>query len=141
RVNATGADRARRAPGLRPGPAAEAGAGAGKSLAAGLLSRLGAFLGEPPVELAVRGKALVAPAGEPAVARVTFASRATLLAILADPPLRFGDAYSDGSVTVDGDLVQLLEAVYRAGTASGKPVSILQRATGALHRPHRNTLS
>jgi cyclopropane-fatty-acyl-phospholipid synthase len=140
-VNESVADRAKRPAGEAPDPDAEAAARAGKSLDAWLLSRLGTVLGLPPVELAVRGKARVAPAGEPAVARVTFASRATLLAILADPPLRFGDAYSDGSVTVEGDLVQLLETIYRAGASSAKPVSILQRATGALHRPHRNTLA
>jgi cyclopropane-fatty-acyl-phospholipid synthase len=140
-VDESVAERAKRVtgpPSDSDGEVAETGS---KSLDAWLLSRLSVFLGEPPIELAVRGKALVGPGDEPAVARVTFASRKTLLAILADPPLRFGDAYSDGSVTVEGDLVQLLEAVYRAGAASGKPASLLRRATGALHRPHRNTLA
>jgi len=140
-VNESVAERAKPVPPQVADERAEVAAGAGNSLDAWLLSRLSTFLGEPPIELAVRGRALVAPARETAVARVTFASRKTLLSILADPPLRFGDAYSDGSVTIDGDLVQLLEAVYRAGDASPKPASLLRRATGALHRPHRNTLA
>jgi cyclopropane-fatty-acyl-phospholipid synthase len=137
-VDESVAERAKRVSGPPPDTDGEMAETGSKSLDAWLLSRLSTFLGDPPIELAVRGKALVGPADEPAVARVTFASRRTLLAILADPPLRFGDAYSDGSVTVDGDLVQLLEAIYRAGAASARPTSLLRRA---LHRPHRNTLA
>src|SRR5215469_15039816 len=77
-----------------------------------LLRRISSFLGDPPVEFVMRGGARVRPSAAP-VARVTFASRATLVSILADPWVRFGDAYSDGSVIVDGDLVELLEVVYR----------------------------
>lgn len=112
----------------------------GRGLDRRLLSRLLSFLGSPPLELALRGGALVTvPA---AVARVTFASRGTLLAILADPWLRFGDAYSDGNVTVEGDLVGLLEAVYRAGEdAPAERASLRQRAAAALRRPRRNTLA
>jgi hypothetical protein len=71
-----------------------------------LLARMLASLGSPPLELAIRGGARVA-AGTP-IARVTFESRSTLVWVLADVPLRFGDAYSDGRVTVEGDLVMLL---------------------------------
>jgi len=103
-----------------------------------LLMRLHAHLGSPPLELALAdGASSGAPAAS--VGRVTFASRATLLAILADAQMRFGDAYSDGTVTVEGDLVSVLEAVYRAGR-SGQH-SLLRRAVGKLRRPHINTLA
>jgi cyclopropane-fatty-acyl-phospholipid synthase len=103
-----------------------------------LLKRISSFLGDPPIEFAVRGGARVRTASAP-VGRVTFASRATLVSILADPWLRFGDAYSDGSLTVDGDLVAVLEAVYRASTMGDKP-SWLRRAADLTHRSHGNTL-
>jgi cyclopropane-fatty-acyl-phospholipid synthase len=108
-----------------------------------LLSRLRALLSDPPIELAVAGGGRAGPAPGASIARVTFASRATLLKILRDPWLRFGDAYSDGRVTVEGDLVSLLEAVYRAGAGSEtrtrtKP---LRRVAQLMHRPHSNTLS
>ncbi|HYB66297.1 MAG TPA: cyclopropane-fatty-acyl-phospholipid synthase family protein [Steroidobacteraceae bacterium] len=103
-----------------------------------LLRRIASFLGDPPVEFAVRGGARV-PAASAPVGRVTFASRATLVSILADPWVRFGDAYSDGSLTVDGDLVEVLEVVYRASTMGDKP-SWLRRAADLTHRPHVNTL-
>jgi cyclopropane-fatty-acyl-phospholipid synthase len=105
-----------------------------------LLGRLYEVLGSPPVQLAVKDGACVGDV-QGALARVTFATRATLLGIIADPWLRFGDAYSEGSVSIEGDLVTLLETVYRAGRAKGQRGSMLRRALGALRRPHTNTLS
>jgi cyclopropane-fatty-acyl-phospholipid synthase len=104
-----------------------------------LLKRLSSFLGDPPVEFAVRGGARVR-ATAASVARVTFASRATLVSILADPWVRIGDAYSDGNVIIDGDLVELLEVVYRASDAADKP-SWLRRAADLAHWPHVNSLA
>jgi len=127
--------------GRPPPPAPVESAGPGSSIDGWLLTRLRAVLGDPPVEFAVKERALVGPADEPAVARVTFANRRTLMPILADPPLRFGDAYSEGSVAIDGDLASLLETVYRSGLAAAKSGSLLRRATGALRRPHKNTLA
>ncbi len=113
----------------------------GSSIDTWLLTRLRSFLGDPPLEFAVRDRALVGPSDVPALARVTFANRRTLMTILSDPPLRFGDAYSEGTVAIDGDLVSLLESIYRSGVAAGKTDSFLRRARGALRRPRRNTLS
>jgi cyclopropane-fatty-acyl-phospholipid synthase len=107
-----------------------------------LLSRLHEHLGSPQVQFAVRGGARAGVPAAAAVARVTFENRATLLSILADPQLRFGDAYSDGKVAIEGDLVSLLESVYQAGRTDGRRrPSLLRRALAALHRPHRNTLA
>jgi cyclopropane-fatty-acyl-phospholipid synthase len=114
--------------------------GEGKRADRWVLSRMLASLGSPPLELAIRGGAHVA-VGTP-VARVTFDSRATLLWVLADVPLRFGDAYSDGAVTVEGDLITLLENVYRAGRRSGgEHAPLARRMSRVLQRPHLNTLS
>ena len=75
----------------------------GSSLDYWLLSKLRSLMGNPPVEFAMGNGARVGSDAAP-VARVTFASRATLAFITADPWLRFGDAYSDGSVAIEGDL-------------------------------------
>jgi cyclopropane-fatty-acyl-phospholipid synthase len=104
-----------------------------------LLARVRAVLGNPPVEFAVRGGGRVR-AGATAVARVTFASRARLVWILADPWVRFGDAYSDGSLTVDGDLVELLETIYRS-SAMGPRSSLLRRTVERLQRRQLHTLA
>ena len=105
-----------------------------------LLKRLQAGLGYPAVELVIRDGARVSPSVPP-VARVTFASRRTLLWILLDPQMRFGDAYSDGEATVDGDLVRFLETIYRAGRRAPAHPSALKRLGGVLHRPQANTLA
>jgi cyclopropane-fatty-acyl-phospholipid synthase len=103
-----------------------------------LLSRLLALLGDPPVQFAIEGGGVAGPAAH--VARVTFASRAVLGSVIADPWLRFGDAYSDGDVRIEGDLVELLETVYRTGERRGKR-SFWDRAGAALRRPRLNTLA
>lgn len=102
-----------------------------------LLMRLRSVLGNPAVDFAVRGSARITCSAAP-VASVTFMSRGTLLSILADPWVRFGDAYSRGDVLIDGDLVWLLEAVYRAGGMGARRASFLRRVL-ALRR--RNTLA
>src|SRR5579862_5239836 len=113
----------------------------GSSLDYWLLQRLRALLGDPPVEFAIASGARVGPGSATPVARVTFASRATLTAIVTDPWVRFGDAYSDGAVNIEGDLVRLLETIYRSGGMGGKPTSLLRRAAGALRRQQRNSLA
>jgi len=76
------------------------------------------------------------------VARVTFAGRATLASILADPWLRFGDAYSDGRVAIEGDLVSLLETIYHAsGMGGGTRGVVAAPRGGALRRQHLNSLA
>ena len=74
-----------------------------------------AWSGSPPV-------ALVLPSGEevrhgdaPPVARIRIADAGTLLTLLGpSAELGFGDAYADGRIEIEGDLQQLLDAVFRA---------------------------
>jgi cyclopropane-fatty-acyl-phospholipid synthase len=51
--------------------------------------------------------------GRPA-ARVYFRDRWALAQLLLNPQLGFGDAYSDGRIEVEGDLVPFLELVFQA---------------------------
>lgn len=115
----------------------------GRTLEAALLERLFAFLGNPPIEIALwtgeRVRPPTAAAGE-LLGRVRIADRAALLGLLADPGLRFGDAYAEGRIEVEGDLVRLLETVYRSGPQPGARGSGLRRVSSLLHRPRRNTL-
>jgi cyclopropane-fatty-acyl-phospholipid synthase len=111
-----------------------------RSVEGRLLARLLAYLGNPPLEFILWNGEHVAPPGGAIVARVRVANRATLLGILADPQVRFPDAYSDGQLEIDGDLVQLLETVYHAGRNGPQP-STLRRLVERLRRPHVNSLS
>jgi cyclopropane-fatty-acyl-phospholipid synthase len=111
-----------------------------RSLEGRMLARLLEYLGNPPLEFVLWTGERIAPAGTTPVARVRVSSRATLLAILADPQVRFPDAYSEGRLEIEGDLVQLLETVYHSGRSSPQP-STLRRLVEGLRRPHVNTLS
>ena len=100
-------------------------------LVRGLLRRLG----DPPIEFTLWDGERIAPAGAEPVCRVRLADRATLFAVLADPQVRFPDAYSEGRIEIEGDLVRLLEEVYRAGSP-GRPVPAVRP-----RRRHANTLA
>jgi cyclopropane-fatty-acyl-phospholipid synthase len=115
-------------------------AGGGHSVEGRLLGRLLDYLGKPPLEFVLWTDERVAPAGAMPVARVRVASRATLLGILADVQIRFPDAYSDGRLEIEGDLVQLLETVYHASRGAPQPPP-LRRLVERLRRPHANTLT
>lgn len=141
-------DRARGGPGHvasqeRPEPAQPAGpprvAGA-HSVEGRLLVRLLEYLGNPPLEFVLWTGERIGPAGWEPVARVRVSSRATLLGILADHQIRFPDAYSEGRLEIEGDLVQLLEAIYHSSMSSPHP-STLRRLVERMRRPHVNTLS
>ena len=54
------------------------------------------------------------------IACVRIRERWTVLRLLAGTDLAFGDAYSEGRIEVEGDLVQFLEAVFRT-QASAAP--------------------
>ncbi len=48
------------------------------------------------------------------VATMVIQDRSTLAGLLRDPEVSFGDAYMDGRIEVEGDLVRFLEAIYQA---------------------------
>ena len=63
-----------------------------------------------PVELSLWDGAVVSTTtSSPAVTRVSIASRRMLLCLLLDPVMGFGDGYSQGEITVSGDLAQFCE--------------------------------
>jgi cyclopropane-fatty-acyl-phospholipid synthase len=106
-----------------------------------LLRRLLNSVGEPPIEflLGWTGERIAAP-GLP-VAQVRIADRATLIGLLSDPQVRFGDAYTRGKIEVHGDLVEFMRVVYRGASRVDTEPSLTQRITGWLHKPRRNTLA
>ena len=112
----------------------------GESLEGRLLAKLLGRLGNPELEFVLWTGERIAPVGREPVCQVHVPSRRALMGILADPQLRFPDAYSDGSVRIEGDLVPLLEVIYRAGTRAPAP-SGLARLMAHVRRPHVNTLA
>jgi cyclopropane-fatty-acyl-phospholipid synthase len=68
----------------------------------------------------------------PAVATIQFNNRSALFGWLWDPDLNFGEAYMSGAAEIRGDLLALLEAIYRtSGTSIRRPWWLWQRSNDA----------
>ena len=98
-----------------------AGATRGRDLAASVRTvpgrLLGVFLramGNPPIRAVLwDGEVIQVCAGEPEVT-LTLRDLRTLLRLVYHPELEFGEAYSEGRIEVEGDLVRLMELLYCA---------------------------
>jgi len=65
----------------------------------------------------------------------------TLLQLLVNPDLGFGDAYSDGRIEVEGDLLAFLEQAFRTRLPSPAPIVFLRRFLARfVARPRTNSL-
>jgi cyclopropane-fatty-acyl-phospholipid synthase len=121
--------------------AAAVSAPARASIEARLLRRFLTTLGDPPIEFLLPSGERVAPAAGTAVCQVHIKDRSTLLGMLGDPQVRFGDGYAAGRIEIHGDLVKLLEVIYRSSARTDVEGSIARRVAGWLHRPRRNTFA
>src|SRR4051794_33760491 len=91
--------------GRGPSQPAAAPPSAGGSLEGKMLRRLLGMVGDPPIEFVLWSGERITTHPTPS-ATVRIADRATLLGLAKDPHIRFGDAYSEGKITIDGDLVE-----------------------------------
>jgi cyclopropane-fatty-acyl-phospholipid synthase len=93
-------------------------------------------MGDPPVRVVLwSGDSMGAPPAD-AVATVRINDRRTLLRLMYHSELEFGEAYTDGRMQVDGDLVSFLDAAFRA------PVNPwVERLLRRSHRPRANSLN
>jgi len=100
---------------------------------------LGWFLrvmGTPPMRAVLWTGEVVQPSPQEPIATLRIADLRTLLRLVAHPELEFGEAYTEGRIEVDGDLVRLMEVVY---TAPAHPLA--QRFISRAGRAHRNSQS
>jgi len=82
-----------------------------------LLRRLYSSLGNPQIRITLENSLQLSPQGADPIATIVIQDRRTLLQMLLDPQLGFGDAYTAGRVTVDCNLVAALETVFRSMSA------------------------
>ncbi len=82
----------------------------------------------------------VAPSAAMPVARIRIHDRDALLRLIANPDLQFGEMYSAGRIEVEGSLLEVVEALFRArsNAASG---GLRQALLNWVNRPHPNSLS
>jgi len=105
-----------------------------------LLASMLESLGNPPLRLVLwDGQEVVSP-GKAPVARVLIRDRGALLKLLANPELQFGEMYTAERIDVDGNLAELLEAIYRA-MPRNRPGKLGQAFFGRLYDAQRNTLT
>src|SRR5262245_8546320 len=79
-----------------------------------VLRRIQRTVPTAPIKFALWDGFELPPPSRPIVSTVRFRNRAALFSWLWDPELNFGETYMSGAVEFSGDLVDLLEAVYRA---------------------------
>jgi cyclopropane-fatty-acyl-phospholipid synthase len=80
-----------------------------------LLNKMYDSVGRPPIQLRLRNSVEVCcPAETSPVATIVIQDRKTLLELLLDPELGFGEGYCDGRISVEGDLIAALETAYRS---------------------------
>src|SRR5215471_15216864 len=112
----------------------------GSSFEGKMLRRLLGVVGNPPIEFVLwSGERVTTHSAPTAVVRI--ADRGTLLGLAKDPHIRFGDAYSEGKITIDGDLVHFIELMYRASPEQPKAVRTISSLLKGSHRRRHNTLS
>ncbi len=106
-----------------------------------LIRRQMALLGDPPVTIAIGNGNTVCSANGKSVGTVIIRDRKTLLRFAVHPELHFGDAYCEGKIEVDGNLVDVLKAAYRCMAKSPKEGLVKISRTKITNRPRLNTLS
>jgi cyclopropane-fatty-acyl-phospholipid synthase len=113
------------------------GAGLGRRLTEGLL----AALGNPPIRLLLWTGEAVTTSREPPLLTLRIADRMTLLRLVVDPDMQFGEAFTAGRIDcVDGDLVRGLEATFRATAAASGSNRLAERWARTRSVLRRNSL-
>ncbi len=105
-----------------------------------LLKLLLAVMKNPPIRFVLWNGEEIAASPAPPVARVIIHNRVTLIKLVMNPNLYFGDAYSLGHIHVEGNLLELLETIYRSITAACADGGLGARILGATRRARPNNL-
>ena len=106
-----------------------------------LLQRIHQVLGKPPVRIVARSGGEVSPTGTAPVAATFISDHQTLVELCLNPDMGFGDAYAEGRIQVEGDLVALLESVYRSTSIVHSEGWYSKLAAQCLEWSQANTLS
>ncbi len=105
-----------------------------------IVRRLMTRLGDPPIAMVLGSNLLYAPEGKCA-GTVRIRDRMTLVRLFVHPELYFGEAYSGGSIDVEGDLVLVLETVFRCMSRSVTNSILGKHVINAMTRPRLNTFA
>jgi cyclopropane-fatty-acyl-phospholipid synthase len=95
--------------------------------------------GNPPVDVVLWNGQVAASCIGNAVAQVLIRDRGALLQLAADPELYFGELYAAQRIEVQGNLLDVLEAVYRVWPVSSQ--SRIEMLLAPFFDARRNTLN
>jgi cyclopropane-fatty-acyl-phospholipid synthase len=105
-----------------------------------LLGRVMAACGSPPVGVELWDRTAIVPVQGAASGTVQIGDRRTLWRLLLDPRVVFGDAYSEGTLKVQGSLVDVLSAICGA-VMRISPHGALGRFVNRPRRPRSHSLA
>ncbi len=106
-----------------------------------LIRRRMALLGNPPVTIVTWNGGTVSPEKGKPVGRVIIRDRKTFLKFFVHPELHFGDAFSDGTIEVEGNLVKVLETAFRGMSRMSTDSHIKKFLSKIRNRPRLNTFA
>ncbi len=96
------------------------------------LTRIQRTVRSAPVRFMLWDGFEVPPVTDPAVGTILFKNRTALLAWAWDASLNFGETYMSGAVEIRGDLLTILEAIYRGWASSDRrPWWLLEKSNDA----------
>ncbi len=105
-----------------------------------LLQRLHDSLGGPPIRLMLENGAEVSSTENMPVATIVIRNRSTLFDLIRDPEGGFGEAYSGGRITVEGNLATALEVAYRSMADSDSQSRYAKIVSHLLRYMQRNSV-
>ncbi|MGD8629157.1 MAG: cyclopropane-fatty-acyl-phospholipid synthase family protein [Gammaproteobacteria bacterium] len=106
-----------------------------------VLRKLLALMGNPPVQFVLWNGAQVPATGSPECRRLHINDRHTLWQLVINPDLHFGDAYSRGTLDIEGDLTGFIESLNRSRQDAGRQNRLFSNLLSRRNRAHPNTLA
>jgi cyclopropane-fatty-acyl-phospholipid synthase len=79
-----------------------------------LLTKMMREIGNPPLQIVLWNGNVISNHGDSAVAKVYIRDRGALLKLITDPELYFGEMYMAQRIEVQGNLLDFLDAIYKA---------------------------
>ncbi len=106
-----------------------------------LICKSMARLGNPPITMVIGNNGAAYSPREKSIGTIVIRDQKTLLRFVVHPELYFGDAYSEGKIEVEGDLIEVLKCTYRSMSKT-PPGGLLDASRKKIiNRPRLNTLS
>ena len=106
-----------------------------------LIRKQMALLGNPPITIVLWNGSKITPTDRKSDGTVFIRDRKTFLKLFINPELHFGDAYSEGTLEVEGDLTALLETISRSQSKVSENGLLEKNIMKFMSKPKLNSLA